>query len=69
MMLSGFLYAVHFGMTSEVATAFSSLCMFIMMASTGQALKGTFESVANGTGWAGIKAAILTNAKPGEPAP
>ena len=69
MMLIGFLYAVHRGMTSETATAYGSLCLFVMLAATGQAAKGTLEAVANGSGFAGVKAALMTSTKPGESAP
>lgn len=69
MQLAGFLYGTHHGFTAESATAYGALCLWSAATATGQAAKGTLEQIANGTGLRGIKAALLTDAKPGEPAP
>lgn len=48
---------------------YTSLCILLGTLAGAQAGKSTVEAVATGTGLQGVKAAILTYAKPGEPPP
>jgi|GEM_PF-5788088 len=69
MLLAAFVYGAHRGFTAESATAFGSLCLFSCSIALGQAAKGTLEQIANGTGFKGVAAALMTSSKPGDPAP
>ena len=68
--LAGFLALVHHGpVSAEAATAFGALCLWSTIAATGEAAKSLGEHLGNGSGVKGALAALMTDRKPGEPAP
>jgi hypothetical protein len=64
-----FVWGSKRGFDAFSAQAFGSLTMAGTLATAAAAAKSLGEHLGNGSGWAGMKAALLTDTKPGEPAP
>ena len=64
-----FLVATHHGWTLEAAQAYSSLCLWSTGAATALATAKAIEHLGDGGGVKGAVAALMTSAKPGDPAP
>ena len=69
MQTCAFAFADRHGWTVDGATAFGSLCLWSTIAATGQAAKALGEHLGNGSGLKGALASLMTDAKPGTPAP
>jgi hypothetical protein len=67
MQLAAFIVGTRHGWTGDASHSFDSLCMWSCIAAIGQAGKSAVESLAQGSGLKGAAAAILTDAKPGDP--
>jgi hypothetical protein len=65
MLLASYLFSTNKGWNEFNLRSFDSLCFYTSVIAVGQAGKSTFEALAQGGGWAGVKAAVLTSAKPG----
>jgi hypothetical protein len=69
MQLAGFLYLVRHGVTMESASAFGSLCTCSTGIALGLSVKALGEHLGNGAGVKGALSALMSETKPGEPAP
>lgn len=62
-------YAAHRGFTAESAMAFGSLCTAATASVGAVALKALGEHLGNGSGLKGALSALMSDTKPGDPAP
>lgn len=59
----------HGDVSSNAATAFGALCLWSTTAAVGQAVKALGEHLGNGSGAKGALSALMSDTKPGDPAP
>lgn len=57
------------GWSNEGAAAYSSLCMWSTVAACGVAAKALGEHLGSGSGLKGAVSSLMSDTKPGEPAP
>lgn len=64
-----FAWGVERGFNAFSAQAFGSLCLGGAAAVTAVAAKASIEHLGNGSGWRGALSSLMTETKPGDPAP
>jgi hypothetical protein len=69
MQLAAFVVGTRHGWTDMTARAYEAFCFLSWLCSLGQAGASTLQALANGTGLPGVKRVLMSDAKPGDPAP